>query len=117
MTDVHERLGQDPDDGIADYEPFDVRIVQDGNGRSHPEPPRDWGAPELDQLRWQAGVEKARHGVPFIISTDSDAPGRWVIHVGDPDGDHAETDFLTFQQAWRAMLYIGMGWDAAHTIC
>jgi hypothetical protein len=86
---------------VTTYEPMDVTIERDPDGRAErPKPPYnpDWS--RIDGLRWRAGIIKARTGIKVRFNDDHTAswPGysyKWPKLIG--------------------VMLSGEGWSSSHS--
>lgn len=68
------------------FYPMDVEMICDDGGQ-HPEPPFNPEWSRIDELRWWAGITKARTGVEVRFNDTSEASGigyhhRWPELIG-----------------------------------
>lgn len=76
--------------------PLEVRRVEDETG-THIEPPLgDW--PDIDRIRWNAGVLLVDHGVE--IHTTEISPGLFAFHGVYPHGVAWGVSARPFGDAW-----------------
>lgn len=94
------------------YPPMDVTIVESPDGSSTPEPPLQSDWPDIDKLRWLAGVIRAREGITIVFNdahaiTTPERRWEWPELIGMKVGDTSTSVYA--EDAWPALNNIELG--------